>query len=256
MGEAEPRLGWESFSGMQGGGEVGRSFEGEKVSVGVEVGRGREGVLAMVEHVTRVVGGEAARLGAEVEKDGIRLPAAKGADGSLVNTRDEKGSSSTRAGFDMFWRDVSDVIDSGGSAAKFKGDFAGGDVMWMVGGVIVVIQRAVGGGMMLEEMLDTALDGTDGAEVRVTREAMAEGFPMSGVLLIGVGKGDVGPLLHIIPRTSTGGDVLEGWTAEHGVGETEGLAAATVGGGRQGIFARVAEEVEGKGAQVKDGLGT
>ena len=104
-------------------------------------------------------------------------------------------------------------------------------------------------------MLDPALDGLDRAEVGITGEAMAEGFPTSGVLLISVGKGDICPLLHIIPRTSTGRDPLEGWTAKHGVIKTEGLASATVSGGRQGIFPRAAEEVEGKGAQVKDGLG-
>ena len=35
----EPRLGWESVGGLQGGGKVGRGFEGEKVSVGIGVGR-------------------------------------------------------------------------------------------------------------------------------------------------------------------------------------------------------------------------
>ena len=35
----------------------------------------------------------------------------------------------------------------------------------------------------------------------------------------------------------------------------EGLALATISGGREGIFPRVAEEVEGEGAQVQDGLG-
>ena len=35
----------------------------------------------------------------------------------------------------------------------------------------------------------------------------------------------------------------------------EGLALAMIGGGREGIFPRAAEEVEGKGAQVQDGLG-
>ena len=121
----------------------------------------------MVEHGTGVVGGEAARLGAEVEKDGIGLPVAESADGSLVNTRDEKGGGSTRVeavGFNTVRRNVGDVVDSGGHAAKFEGDFAGGDVMRMVGGVVVAIQGAVNGGMMLEKMLDTSLDGADGAE--------------------------------------------------------------------------------------------
>ena len=63
---------------------------------------------------------------------------------------------------------------------------------------------------MLEEVVDAALNGLDRAESGIARDAMTEGFRASGVLLIGVGKGDVGPLLHIIPRTSTGWDVLEG----------------------------------------------
>ena len=60
---------------------------------------------------------------------------------------------------------------------------------------------------------------------------MSKGLPMRAVLLIGVGKGDVGPLLHIIPRTRTDGDALVGHMAEHCVGEMERLAAATIGGG-------------------------
>ena len=47
----------------------------------------------------------------------------------------------------------------------------------------------------------------------------------------------------------------EGRTAERGVSEMEGLASATIGGGRQGVFPRATEEVEGEGAQVQDGLG-
>ena len=174
-----------------------------------------------------------ARLGAEVEKDGIRLPVAEGTDDGLVNARDEEGSSSTRAeavGFDAVRRDVGEVVDGGSSTAKFEGDFAGIDVMQVVGGVTVAIERTVGGGIILKEMLDMVLDGSDGAEGGVIREAMTKGLPTCAVLLIGVGKGDVGPLLHVIPRTHTGGDALEGHTAEHCVGETEGLAAATVSG--------------------------
>ena len=135
------------LSSVQGGGEVGRGFEGEKVSVSIGVGRWGEGVLAVVEHGTRVVGSEAARLGAEVEKDSIRFPATEGTDGSLVDTGNEKGSSATRSvavGFDTFWRDVSDVVDGGSSMAQFEGDFASSDVRWMLGGVIVVIKGAVG----------------------------------------------------------------------------------------------------------------
>ena len=80
---------------MQGGGNVGRGFEGEKVFVSVGIHGWGEGVLAMVEHGMRVVGSEAARLGAEVEEEAIRFPAAESADGSLVNAGYEKGSCST-----------------------------------------------------------------------------------------------------------------------------------------------------------------
>ena len=123
--------------------------------------------MAVVEHGMRVVGGEAARLGVEVKKDGIGLPAAEGTDGGLVDTRDEKGGSSTRAeavGFDAFRRDVGDVVDGGSCTVKFKGDVMGSDVMRVAGGVIVVIERTVGGGAMLKEMLDAALNGAYGAE--------------------------------------------------------------------------------------------
>ena len=53
---------------------------------------------------------------------------------------------------------------------------------------------------------------------------------MSAVLLVSVGKGDIGPLLHIMQRAVTGGDALGKGTAEGGVGQLEGLAAAMVGG--------------------------
>ena len=48
VGEAELRLGWGKFGGMQGRGKVGRSFEGEKVSVSIGVSRRGEGVLAVL----------------------------------------------------------------------------------------------------------------------------------------------------------------------------------------------------------------
>ena len=128
------------------------------------------------------------------------------------------------------------MVDGGSSMTQFEGDVTGGDVMWVVGGVIVVIEGAVRGGIMLKEMCDTALDGSDRAKGGISGEAMAQSFPTSGVLLIGVGKGDVGPLLHIIPRTGTGWDVLEGQTAEGSVLKAEGLAPAMVSGWGQGIY--------------------
>ena len=47
-----------------------------------------------------------------------------------------------------------------------------------------------------------------------------------------IGKGNVGPLLHIIPRAVTGRDALGEWAAEGGVIEMERFAAATVSGRR------------------------
>ena len=75
--------------------------------------------------------------------------------------------------------------------------------------------------------------------------------------MIDVGKGDVGPLLHVIPRRAgTGGVTLCDGTAEGGIRESEWLALARVGGWREGVFHRAAKEVKGKGGKVKDGLGT
>ena len=48
--------------------------------------------------------------------------------------------------------------------------------------------------------------------------------------------------------------MLGKWAAEGGVIEMEMFAVATVSGRREGMFPRVAEEIEGQGAQVKDGL--
>ena len=84
---------------------------------------------------------------------------------------------------------------------------------------------------MVKEMLDAALNGAYGAEGGVAGEAMSKGLPVHAVLLVGVSKGDVGPLLHVIPRTRTGGDALVGRMAECCVGETERLATATISGG-------------------------
>ena len=103
-------------------------------------------------------------------------------------------------------------------------------------------------------MFNSVAEGADGAEMDVTRCAMSKGFTTSAVLLIGVGEGDVGPLLHVMQRAVTGRDALGKGTAKSGVSELEGLATATVGSRGEGIFAWVTEEEEGEGRKVKDGL--
>ena len=46
----------------------------------------------MLKHGAGVGRGKVTQLGVEVKEDGVRLPAAKGVDGSLVNTGDKEGS--------------------------------------------------------------------------------------------------------------------------------------------------------------------
>ena len=95
---------------------------------------------------------------------------------------------------------------------------------------------------MVAEVEDASLASTDGAEDRIPREAVAECFPMGGVLLVSVSEGDVYPSLHVIRGTLCGRSALDVSSAEGGVAEAERLAAPTVGGGREGVLARAAEE--------------
>ena len=61
----------------------------------------------------------------------------------MVDARDEKGGSSTRAeavGFDAFRRDVGDVVDGSSCTVKFRGDLTGSDVVRAAGGVVVAME--------------------------------------------------------------------------------------------------------------------
>ena len=78
---------------------------------------------------------------------------------------------------------------------------------------------------------------------------------MGTVLLISVGEGCIGPLLHVMQRAIIGRDALDKGTAEGSVSKAEGLAVAVVSGRREGVLTQAAEEEESKGGQVKDGLG-
>ena len=69
----------------------------EEVAVSIGSHGGGEGVLAMFKHGTGVGGGEAAWLGVEIEKDGVRLSMSQGMDGSLINAQDEEGGGAPRA---------------------------------------------------------------------------------------------------------------------------------------------------------------
>ena len=83
--------------GVESVGQVRRCLEGEDVFVVILVCSWREGVLAVVEHVSGVVCGEVAGLGPKVQENGIGFPAAQGTDGGLVHSGDEESSGSAGA---------------------------------------------------------------------------------------------------------------------------------------------------------------
>ena len=83
--------------GVEGVGQVRRGFEGEEVLVGILLGSWGERVLAVVQHVSRIGGREGAGLGAEVQEDGVGLPAPQGTDGGFIHAGDEEGSGTTGA---------------------------------------------------------------------------------------------------------------------------------------------------------------
>jgi hypothetical protein len=85
---------------------------------------------------------------------------------------------------------------------------------------------------------------------------MAECLTMSGILLISVGKGHIGPLLHVIPRTVTSRDALDERTAVGDVREVKRFAVATISSRGQCMLPGSTEEVEGDNAEVKNCLGS
>ena len=113
--------------------------------------------------------------------------------------------------------DVGDVVDSGGSQVEFSGNVMGGDVVGVAGRVIVVVEGSVSGGGVGTEVFNVMAEGTDGAHVEVPRCAMPKGFPTGTVLLVSVGQGCVGLLLHVMQRAVDGRDVLDKGTAEASV---------------------------------------
>ena len=142
---------------------------------------------------------------------------------------------------------VGDVVDGSSGTVEFGGDVLSSDVVRLAGGVKVMVEGRVRRGVKLEEVLDTMTEGMDGTEGVVTGHSMSKGLTMCAVLLVSVGKEDVGPLLHIIQRAVTGRDTLDEGTTEGGVGELEGLAAAMVGSRGEGVLSRSAEDEEGEG---------
>ena len=105
---------------------------------------------------------------------------------------------------------------------------------------------------MLAEVVDMASNGPGGAEKVIAREAMAEGLPTSGVLLISVGKGNISPLLHVMPRTATGWDALGKRATEGDIRKVKWLAASVISSRGQRVFPRSAEEVESEDGQVEE----
>ena len=75
---------------------------------------------------------------------------------------------------------------------------------------------------------------------------MSKSFPTGTVLLISVGEGRVGPLLHIMQGAIVGRNALDKGTAEGSVSKVERLAAAMVSSRREGVLAWAAEEKKAK----------
>jgi hypothetical protein len=106
----------------------------------------------------------------------------------------------------------------------------------------------------MAEVQGTALGRPDWAESVVAGAAVAKGLASGCILLVGVGETNVSPCLHVIRRALGGGSPLDGGTAEGGVAKAEWLAASPVGGWREGVLSRPAEEVEANGSEVCDGF--
>ena len=85
---------------------------------------------------------------------------------------------------------------------------------------------------------------------------MAERFPVSGALLIGVGEGHIGPMLHVIQRTVTGRGTLDERAAEHGIHEAKWLATAMISSRGEGVFPGSTEEIESNHTKVKNHTGS
>ena len=109
------------------------------------------------------------------------------------------------------------MVDSGSSPAEFSGNVMGGDVVVAAGRVIVVVEGSVSRGGVGAEVFVAMAEGTDGAQVEVPGCAMTKGFPTGTVLLVSVGEGCVGPLLHVMQRAGNGRDALDKGTAEGSV---------------------------------------
>ena len=174
----------------------------------------------MLKHGAGVGGGESTRLGVEIKEDRVRLPVAKGADGGFVDAGDKEGGGTPGAeavGFDAFGGDVGDMVDGGGSPVEFGSNVMGGYVVRVAGGVIVMIEGSFGGGGEGAEVFDMTAEGTDGAQVKVPGCAVSKGFSTGTVLLVSVGEGCVGPLLHIMQSAGNGRDALDKGTAEGSV---------------------------------------
>ena len=105
----------------------------------------------------------------------------------------------------------------------------GGNIVGSASGVKVAIEGRVSGGVESAQVFNSAAEGVDRTEVDVTGHAMLKGFTMSAVLLIGVGEGYVGPLLHIMQRAVTGGDALDKGTTKGCFSEAAGRAGYSHG---------------------------
>jgi hypothetical protein len=85
---------------------------------------------------------------------------------------------------------------------------------------------------------------------------MAKCLPASGILLIGVGEGHIGPLLHVIQRAITSRGALDERAAEGGIHEAEWFATATISSRGKCVLPGSTKEIESNHAEVQDRLGS
>ena len=109
-------------------------------------------------------------MGTEVMEDCVGFPVAEGANGRFINARDKEGGGTPGAeavGFDAIRGDVSEVKDSGGGAAQFRRDVARGDVVGLIGQIVVAIEGARRTRAMFPKVEDTTMSSQHRAKNRI-----------------------------------------------------------------------------------------
>ena len=109
-------------------------------------------------------------MGTEVKEDSVGFPMAKSADSHFIDAGDKEGGGAPGAeavGFDAIRGDVGEVEDSGGSTAQFRRDVMCGDVVGLIGRIIVAVEGASRTCAVLTKVQNTMTSGQHRAENRI-----------------------------------------------------------------------------------------